>query len=165
MQTATSPSLLVTAMDTVSQQRSTAPSNGSHQQALPSIASLTSSLSPAEHSPVRFRQHSESREARDSGNWSISQSKRECPPSLALRHANADCVQTPLPFLTTWVYNFRQSSMPRTHLLAMCLTRLLLPDTKLSMLNKYVARRPTKLALTRTPAQCAIPFSQSGLRR
>ncbi|KAJ8117274.1 hypothetical protein OPT61_g1481 [Boeremia exigua] len=62
-------------MESVSQQRPPAPSNGSHPQALPSIASLTSSLSPSEQSPVRFRQHSESREARDSGNWSISQSK------------------------------------------------------------------------------------------
>ena len=152
-------------MDTVSQQRSTAPSNGSHPQALPSIASLTSSLSPAEQSPVRFRQHSESREARDSGNWSISQSKRKCPPPLALGHANADRGQTLLPFPTTWVYNFRQSSTLRTHLHAMCQTRLLLPDTKLSMLNKYVARRPTRFALTRGPAQCAIPFSQPGVRR
>ncbi|KAF3001549.1 hypothetical protein E8E13_009677 [Curvularia kusanoi] len=62
-------------MESVSQQRQTAPSNGSHPQALPSIASLTSSLSPSEQSPVRFRQQSEAREARDSGNWSISQSK------------------------------------------------------------------------------------------
>ncbi|KAF9699483.1 hypothetical protein EKO04_002295 [Ascochyta lentis] len=62
-------------MESVSQQRPPAPNNGSHPQALPSIASLTSSLSPSEQSPVRFRQHSESREARDSGNWSISQSK------------------------------------------------------------------------------------------
>lgn len=46
-------------------------------QVLPSIASLTSNLS-AEQSPARLRQHSESREARDSGNWSISQSKRKC---------------------------------------------------------------------------------------
>ncbi|KAF2187007.1 hypothetical protein K469DRAFT_725627 [Zopfia rhizophila CBS 207.26] len=62
-------------MESVSQQRPPAPGTVSHNQALPSIASLTSTLSPAEQSPVRLRQHSEAREARDSGNWSISQSK------------------------------------------------------------------------------------------
>ncbi|UPX11645.1 uncharacterized protein EKO05_0002239 [Ascochyta rabiei] len=62
-------------MESVSQQRPPVPASGSHPQALPSIASLTNSLSPSEQSPVRFRQHSESREARDSGSWSISQSK------------------------------------------------------------------------------------------
>ncbi|KAL1603540.1 hypothetical protein SLS60_005128 [Paraconiothyrium brasiliense] len=54
------------------QQRPQPPSSLS--QALPSIASLTNNL-PAEQSPVRLRQPSESREIRDSGNWSISQSK------------------------------------------------------------------------------------------
>ncbi|KAF2467521.1 uncharacterized protein BDR25DRAFT_63218 [Lindgomyces ingoldianus] len=62
-------------MESMTQQRPPAPSNVSQTQALPSIASLTSTLSPSEQSPVRLRQHSEAREARDSGNWSISQSK------------------------------------------------------------------------------------------
>lgn len=59
-------------MDSVSHQRSPASSSVSQAQALPSIASLTSTLSPAEQSPVHLRHQSE---ARDSGNWSISQSK------------------------------------------------------------------------------------------
>ena len=54
------------------------PASVSHGQALPSIASLTSSLSPSDRSPGRLRQPSEPREVRDSGNWSISQSKRKC---------------------------------------------------------------------------------------
>lgn len=47
-------------------------------QALPSITSLTSTLT-SEQSPVRLRHQSdiEARDARDSGNWSFSQSKRE----------------------------------------------------------------------------------------
>ncbi|KAF2729671.1 hypothetical protein EJ04DRAFT_63583 [Polyplosphaeria fusca] len=57
------------------QQRPGAPSTVSQNQALPSIASLTSTLTPSEQSPVKLRQHSEARDARDSGNWSISQSK------------------------------------------------------------------------------------------
>ncbi|KAH7087206.1 hypothetical protein FB567DRAFT_61721 [Paraphoma chrysanthemicola] len=44
-------------------------------QVLPSITSLTNNLSPPEQSPVRLRHQSEARDARDSGNWSISQSK------------------------------------------------------------------------------------------
>ncbi|KAL5379425.1 hypothetical protein DPSP01_008491 [Paraphaeosphaeria sporulosa] len=59
-------------MEQQQQQRSQHPSSLS--QALPSIASLTSNLSP-DQSPARLRQQSESREARDSGNWSVSQSK------------------------------------------------------------------------------------------
>lgn len=43
-------------------------------QALPSIASLTNNLS-TEQSPARLHQPSDAREARDSGNWSVSQSK------------------------------------------------------------------------------------------
>ncbi|KAH8733041.1 hypothetical protein GQ44DRAFT_17413 [Phaeosphaeriaceae sp. PMI808] len=62
-------------MDTVSHQRQPTLGSVSQGQALPSIASLTSSLSPTEQSPVRLRHQSEAREARDSGNWSISQSK------------------------------------------------------------------------------------------
>jgi len=95
-------------------------------QALPSIASLTSSLSPAEQSPIRLAQHPDSREARDSGNWSISQSKRKCqrtkplvltrrpcpfqhavfalPPSLTRLQILQAC---PIP----WVCNCRTSSM------------------------------------------------------
>ncbi|KAF2013111.1 hypothetical protein BU24DRAFT_230347 [Aaosphaeria arxii CBS 175.79] len=62
-------------MDHSSQQRPPIHGNPSHNQALPSIASLTSNLTPSEQSPVRLRHQSEAREARDSGNWSISQSK------------------------------------------------------------------------------------------
>ncbi|KAF2682448.1 hypothetical protein K458DRAFT_58941 [Lentithecium fluviatile CBS 122367] len=62
-------------MDSTIQQRPPTHGTLSQSQALPSIASLTNNLSPAEQSPVRLRQHSESCDARDSGNWSISQSK------------------------------------------------------------------------------------------
>jgi hypothetical protein len=72
-------------MDSSSYQRPPAPNSLSQGQALPSIASLTSSLHPAEQSPVRIQHQSEAREVRDSGNWSISQSKREypCQPSCS----------------------------------------------------------------------------------
>jgi hypothetical protein len=70
-------------MDSTSQQRLPTHPTLSQSQALPSIASLTSNLSPSEQSPVRLRQHSESCDARDSGNWSISQSKREEPHHLS----------------------------------------------------------------------------------
>ncbi|KAF1999447.1 hypothetical protein P154DRAFT_225871 [Amniculicola lignicola CBS 123094] len=63
-------------MDPVSQQRSSAAGSLSQTQALPSIASLTSTLTPSEQSPVRLKQqHVDARDARDSGNWSVSQSK------------------------------------------------------------------------------------------
>ena len=76
-------------MDVISHQRPPPPGSVSQGQALPSIASLTNSLSPSEQSPVRLRQHSEAREVRDSGNWSISQSKRECPPHTTMHAALA----------------------------------------------------------------------------
>ncbi|KAJ4287969.1 hypothetical protein N0V90_011984 [Kalmusia sp. IMI 367209] len=57
---------------------------GTVSQALPSIASLTSNLT-AEQSPVRLRQHSESREARDSGNWSISQNSSGVSNNMGLQ--------------------------------------------------------------------------------
>ncbi|KAF2132641.1 hypothetical protein P153DRAFT_168994 [Dothidotthia symphoricarpi CBS 119687] len=60
-------------MDQASCQRQPLPVSASHSQALPSIASLTSNLPSTEQSPVRHRPQSEAREARDSGNWSISQ--------------------------------------------------------------------------------------------
>lgn len=59
-------------MDSTQQQRSLPPGALTQGQPLPSIASLTSSLSTTEQSPIRL---SDAREARDSGNWSISQSK------------------------------------------------------------------------------------------
>ncbi|KAF1912242.1 hypothetical protein BDU57DRAFT_542101 [Ampelomyces quisqualis] len=59
-------------MDSVPPPRSSAPTSLPHGQALPSIAALTSTLSPSEQSPVHISHQSE---ARDSGNWSISQSK------------------------------------------------------------------------------------------
>ncbi|ORX93695.1 hypothetical protein BCR34DRAFT_608482 [Clohesyomyces aquaticus] len=63
-------------MEPVTQQRPPPPpGSASQNQPLPSIASLTSTLPPSEQSPVHLRQQSEAREARDSGNWSISQSK------------------------------------------------------------------------------------------
>ncbi|CAO2656709.1 Nn.00g055120.m01.CDS01 [Neocucurbitaria sp. VM-36] len=71
-------------MDTVSHQRHPAPGTVSQGQALPSIASLTSTLSPSEQSPVRLRQQSEAREVRDSGNWSISQSKHSSTVSQGM---------------------------------------------------------------------------------
>ncbi|KAH7123923.1 hypothetical protein B0J11DRAFT_325515 [Dendryphion nanum] len=58
-------------MDPAHQQRPLPPGSLSQNQPLPSIASLTNSLPTAEHSPARLSD----REARDSGNWSISQSK------------------------------------------------------------------------------------------
>lgn len=58
-------------MDAVSQDRRP-PAPLSQSQALPSIASLTGTLAHPEQSPARLRQPSE---ARDSGNWSIPQSK------------------------------------------------------------------------------------------
>jgi hypothetical protein len=69
--------LLRCSMDSASQQRPPAPSSLSQGQALPSIASLTGQLPPSEQSPVHLRHQSDAREARDSGNWSVSQSKRE----------------------------------------------------------------------------------------
>ncbi|OAL55680.1 hypothetical protein IQ07DRAFT_174873 [Pyrenochaeta sp. DS3sAY3a] len=71
-------------MDAVSHQRPHPPGSVSQGQALPSIASLTSSLSPESQSPVRLRQHSEAREVRDSGNWSISQSKHSSTVSQGM---------------------------------------------------------------------------------
>jgi hypothetical protein len=65
-------------MDLHSQQRPPAPENVPQTQ-LPSIASLTSGAALPEQSPAHLRQYSDTRESRDSGNWSISQtqSKRE----------------------------------------------------------------------------------------
>jgi hypothetical protein len=111
-------------MDAVSHQRPPPQTSVSHGQALPSIASLTSSLSTAEQSPIRPNQHPE---ARDSGNWSISQSKRECSCrlyshdeargcSVLLRHFADVHLQIHPPSPTTpWDCNCRPSSMPRTH--------------------------------------------------
>jgi hypothetical protein len=64
-------------MDAGPNKRPPVPGSVTQGQALPSIASLTSALTPAESSPVRLRHQSEACDARDSGNWSISQSKRE----------------------------------------------------------------------------------------
>ncbi len=47
----------------------------SQTQSLPSIAQLTSNMTQPEIPAVLSRPHSD---IRDSGNWSISQSKREC---------------------------------------------------------------------------------------
>ncbi|KAI1515636.1 hlh transcription factor [Pyrenophora tritici-repentis] len=44
------------------------------QQSLPPLSSLTHSLPASEPSPPHVRQHSEAREVRDSGNWSIAPS-------------------------------------------------------------------------------------------
>ncbi|KAL6711833.1 hypothetical protein ACN47E_002876 [Coniothyrium glycines] len=71
-------------MDVVSQHRPGPPNGVSQGQALPSIASLTNTLSPSEQSPVRLRQKSEAREVRDSGNWSISQSKHSSTVSQSM---------------------------------------------------------------------------------
>lgn len=135
-------------MDSVSQQRPPAPGSASQNQALPSIASLTSSLSPAEQSPVRLRQQSEAREARDSGNWSISQSKRKFhsfSPAPLLTDSSywQSCNppansfnQTRRAFRTRWACNYRLSSMPRTRRHGTpCRRRPHRPDIHLS---KYV---------------------------
>ncbi|KAI4920598.1 hypothetical protein J4E85_009365 [Alternaria conjuncta] len=45
------------------------------QQSLPPLSSLTNRLPTAEPTPAQPRQHSEAREVRDSGNWSLAQSK------------------------------------------------------------------------------------------
>ena len=74
--TKASTEFLLAKMDVVSQDRRP-PAPLSQSQALPSIASLTGTLAHPEQSPVRLRQPSE---ARDSGNWSISQSKRKPAP-------------------------------------------------------------------------------------
>jgi hypothetical protein len=47
------------------------------QQSLPPLSQLTNRLPTAEHSPAQSRQHPEAAEVRDSGHWSLAQSKRE----------------------------------------------------------------------------------------
>lgn len=128
-------------MEPLSQQRPPVPGNLSQNQALPSIASLTHSLSPSEQSPVRLRQHSETR---DSGNWSISQSKRKQYPSPSpdqqlspatssqscLAHSNK-ITQTRRACQTTWVCNYRLFSTLKTrHHATRCLIRLLQLGTR-----------------------------------
>lgn len=66
-------------MDPVSHQQRSPPTTNGASVPLPSIASLTNDLRHPDQSPGRLPHQSEAREARDSGNWSISQSQRECP--------------------------------------------------------------------------------------
>jgi hypothetical protein len=110
------------------QQRPPALGSMSQSQALPSIASLTSNLAPSEQSAIRLKQQQvEAQDARDSGNWSISQSKRkhERSPSLP---AFFPCLlalwpfckslltisQTRRPSRTPWDCNYIPSLMPKT---------------------------------------------------
>ena len=46
------------------------------QHSLPPLSSLTNGLATTDQNSAQVRQHSEAREVRDSGNWSIAPSKR-----------------------------------------------------------------------------------------
>ncbi|RMZ66854.1 HLH transcription factor (Hpa3) [Pyrenophora seminiperda CCB06] len=60
--------------------------NVSHgQQSLPPLSTLTHNLSASEPSPPHVRQHSEAREVRDSGNWSIAPSAAPSKRKLIYR--------------------------------------------------------------------------------
>jgi hypothetical protein len=65
--------------------------------ALPPITSLTNTLSPSDQASNRVRQQSDAHDARDSGNWSVSQSKRQSP--FALTHM--------LPPLPAWQLHYQ----------------------------------------------------------
>lgn len=62
------------------------------QQSLPPLSTLTNGLPTAEHSPAQPKQQLDSRDIRDSGNWSIAPSKREYPtPPACHLHVVLTC--------------------------------------------------------------------------
>lgn len=158
-------------MDLASRQRQLPATTTSQSQALPSIASLTSSLSPSEQSPIRHSHHSEAREARDSGNWSISQgpSKRESPcQAFTLHQSDAGrsnaCFQTHPQSPTPWACNYRQFSTPKTRPLVTRLPRhrprldIHLACIRYASLSRRVRHSDAK------PAKCT-PLAQPRVRQ
>lgn len=74
----------------------------------------------------------------------------------------ANHTQTPPLYPTTWVFNYRRSSMPRTHQHATCLIRPPWPGTRLPILNRSVALSLTYHQLTSPQPSAPFPSLNQG---